>query len=336
MTTSSQDSAQPSVEIPRAMTALRFLTCGSVDDGKSTLLGRMLFDAGLVPDDQWAAVQRLSAERGLTGEFPDFSLLFDGLLDERSQGITIDVAWRYFQTERRKFIVADTPGHEQYTRNMATGASQCDLALILVDAHRGITQQTRRHAAIVHIMGIDKVLVAINKMDLVGWEESTFKTLRRNLLAFTEPLGLSEPVQIPVSALRGENVVQRSTAMPWYSGPTLLDYLETVDAGAQRADAPLRLPVQRVTRADNFRGYSGTVARGVLGAGSAVTVLPGKIQSQIASIVTFDGELDLAVAGQAVTVTLDSNVDVTRGDVIVAAGDASPTVTDRMEANIIW
>jgi len=320
----------------RTETLLRFLTCGSVDDGKSTLIGRLLFDAGLVPDDQWASVQRLSAQRHQTGAFPDFSLLLDGLLDERAQGITIDVAWRYFRTPNRKFVLADTPGHEHYTRNMATGASRSDLALILVDARKGITPQTRRHAAIVHLMGIHRVMVVVNKMDLVEWNEPVFSRVRNDFLGFATPLGVSDPGFIPVSALRGDNVVNRSAEMLWYSGPSLLEYLEAVEVQDKTAAAPMRFPVQWVARAADFRGYCGTVASGVIGVGDRVTVLPGKVQSRIASIVIFDGQVDKAIAGQAVTVTLKDNVDVTRGDVVVAADDASPVVADRLVANIVW
>ncbi len=321
---------------PQSPTLLRFLTCGSVDDGKSTLLGRLLFDAGLVPEDQWASVQRLSAQRGETGGHPDYSLLLDGLLDERAQGITIDVAWRYFQTQKRKFILADAPGHEQYTRNMATGASQCDLALVLADARRGLTLQTRRHTAIVHLMGITRIIVAINKMDLAGWDEGAFARLKSDFLEFATPLGLKEPVFIPVCALHGENVVRSSAKMPWYRGPSLLECLETVEAGAGGDPGAARFPVQWVARAGGFRGYSGTLTSGAIRTGDAVTVLPARIQSRIAAIHTFDGELDHAVAGQAVTVTLDSDVDVARGDVMVSAEDATAVVTDRLEANIVW
>jgi bifunctional enzyme CysN/CysC len=321
---------------PQAPTLLRFLTCGSVDDGKSTLLGRLLFDAGLVPEDQWASVQRLSAQRGETGGHPDYSLLLDGLLDERAQGITIDVAWRYFQTPKRKFVLADAPGHEQYTRNMATGASQCDLALVLADARRGLTLQTRRHTAIVHLMGITRIIVAINKMDLAGWDESVFLKLKSDFLEFATPLGLTEPAFIPVCALHGENVVRSSAKMPWYRGPSLLECLETVEAGAGGNHEAARFPVQWVARAGGFRGYSGTITSGALRTGDAVTVLPARIQSRIAAIHTFDGELDHAVAGQAVTVTLESDVDVARGDVLVSTADATAVVTDRLEANVVW
>ncbi len=315
---------------------LRLLTCGSVDDGKSTLIGRLLYDAGLVPEDQWASIVRLSAQRGQTGDLPDYSLLLDGLLDERAQGITIDVAWRYFQTPRRKFILGDAPGHEQYTRNMATGASQCDLALILVDSRKGILAQTRRHTAIARLLGISKIVVVINKMDLVGWDELTFINIQRDFLAFAKPLGINEPVFLPVSATRGENVVHRGENVHWFTGQPLLEYLETVEVDNRAQAAAARFPVQWVNRTGDFRGYSGTLASGTLRKGDAVTVLPSGVHSRIASIVTFDGELNQAAAGQALTLTLTDNVDVTRGDVLVRSGDSSSVVTDRFEADVVW
>jgi bifunctional enzyme CysN/CysC len=320
----------------RTRRLLRFLTCGSVDDGKSTLIGRLLYDAGLVPEDQWASIVRLSAQRGQTGDLPDYSLLLDGLLDERAQGITIDVAWRYFQTPRRKFILGDAPGHEQYTRNMATGASQCDLALILIDARKGILPQTRRHTAIVRLMGIRDIVVVVNKMDLVGWDELAFINLQRDFLAFARPLGVSEPVFVPVSAVHGDNVVNRSGRMSWYTGLPLLEYLEGVDVQREELLAPLRLPVQWVVRNGDFRGFSGTIASGTLRLDDPIASLPSGVRSRVASIVTFDGNLDEACAGQAVTVTLKDNVDVTRGDTIVSARDEAAVVTDRLEADVVW
>ena len=317
-------------------TVLRFLTCGSVDDGKSTLIGRLLFDAGLVPGDQWAVVERLSAQRGQTGNFPDFSLLLDGLLDERAQGITIDVAWRYFQTKRRKFILGDAPGHEQYTRNMATGASQCDLALILLDARKGVLPQTRRHAAIVSALGVKKIVVVVNKMDLIGWDEQVFVDLQQDTLTAVRQLGVNEAVFFPVSAMEGDNVVRRSERMPWYAGPSLLEYLESVEFEDTLDDAAMRFPVQWICRAGDFRGYAGTVAAGKVRTGDAVTVLPSGISSRVSSITTFDGVLQEARAGQAVTVTLRDNIDVTRGDTLVFAGDTTAVATDRLEAIIVW
>jgi bifunctional enzyme CysN/CysC len=307
-----------------------------VDDGKSTLIGRMLHDAGLVPEDQWGSVVKLSAQRGQTGDQPDYSLLLDGLLDERAQGITIDVAWRYFQTARRKFILGDAPGHEQYTRNMATGASQCELALILIDARKGILPQTRRHTAIVSLLGIRRIVVVVNKMDLVDWDELTFIDLQRDFLQFSKPLGVREPVFVPVSAVCGDNVVGHSAHMPWYTGVPLLEYLENVDIDAAAQEAPARLPVQWIARSGDFRGYAGTLAAGRLGVGDPVRVLPGGARSRIAAIHTFDGALEAATAGQAVTVTLTDNVDVTRGDTLAPAGDDTAVVTDRMETELVW
>lgn len=315
---------------------LRFLTCGSVDDGKSTLIGRLLHDAGLVAEDQWATVVKLSAQRGQTGDQPDYSLLLDGLLDERAQGITIDVAWRYFQTERRKFILGDAPGHEQYTRNMATAASQCQLALILVDARKGILPQTRRHAAIVSLLGIRHVVVVVNKMDLVGWDELAFIDIQRDFLAFAKPLGLAQPVFLPVSAVQGENVVHPGRNMPWYTGKTLLQHLEAVDTSAPAETRPLRYPVQWVSRAGDFRGYAGTVASGYVRKGDAIRILPSGTTSKVARIVTFDGERDEACAGEACTLTLADDIDVTRGDTLVQEADRTAVVTDRLEANVIW
>ena len=264
-----------------------------------------------------------------------FSAL-DGLLDERAQGITIDVAWRYFQTPTRKFILGDSPGHEQYTRNMATGASQCDLALILIDARKGILPQTRRHTAIVRLMGIRKVVVVVNKMDMVDWDELAFIELQKNFLAFAKPFGVSDPVFIPVSALQSDNVVHRSKRMSWYTGPSVLEYLEGVEVDGYANEAPMRFPVQWVTRAGDFRGYAGTLTSGKLETGDAVTVIPGAVQTRVAGIETLDGARQKAEAGEAVTVTLVDNVDVSRGDTLVANGDASAIVTDRVEADVVW
>lgn len=305
-----------------------------MDDGKSTLVGRLLYDAGLVPEDQWESVLKLSTRNNQTGDLPDFSLLLDGLLDERAQRITIDVAWRYFQTRQRKFILADAPGHEQYTNNMVTGASRSDLALILLDVNKGVVLQTRRHTAIVRLMGIQRVVVVVNKMDQVDWDELTFINVQREFLDFAKSFGVTEPVFVPVSALHGDNVVHRGASMPWYAGPTLLEYLETVDLGV--ANTPLRFPVQWVVRTAEFRGYSGTLASGRILRGLPVTVLPAGVSSRIASIATFDGDLEQASAGDAVTITLVDDVDVSRGDVIVAAEDSTPVVTDRLEANLVW
>src|SRR5262245_30018014 len=312
---------------------LRFLTCGSVDDGKSTLVGRLLHDAGLVPGDQWASVLRLSEQRAQTGVLPDFALLLDGLVDERTQGITIDVAWRYFQTTRRKFIMGDSPGHEQYTRNMVTAASQCDMALLLVDARKGILPQTRRHAAIAWLLGIRKIVVAVNKMDLVDWDELGFIELQRQFLEFSKPIGLASALFLPVSALHGDNVVHRSNRMPWYTGPSLLELLESTNTRDSGDTLPFRFPVQWINRAPDFRGYSGTVACGRAQRGDVITILPSGIESRIRSIVTFDGETQTAAGGDAVTLTLENDVDVARGDVIVKGGDASAVSTEQFEAD---
>jgi bifunctional enzyme CysN/CysC len=317
-------------------TVLRFLTCGSVDDGKSTLIGRLLHDAGLVPSDQWESVLRLSEQRAQTGDLPDFSLLLDGLVDERAQGITIDVAWRYFQTPRRKFVMGDSPGHEQYTRNMATAASQCDMALLLVDARKGIVPQTRRHAAIVWLLGIRKIVVVANKMDLVDWDELTFIELQRQFLEFSKLIGLAAPVFLPVSALHGDNVLQMSKRMPWYTGPSLFELLETADVPRGGDDLPFRFPVQWINRAGDFRGYSGTVASGNARPGDTISVLPSGVRTKIRSIVTFNGEEQAATTGAAVTIRLVDDVDVTRGDVLAADGDASAVSTEEFEANMVW
>jgi bifunctional enzyme CysN/CysC len=317
-------------------TLLRFLTCGSVDDGKSTLVGRLLHDAGVVPADRWTSVVNLSEQRGKTRDLPDFSLLLDALADERSQGITIDVAWRYFRTPRRQFVMADSPGHEQYTRNMVTAASQCDMALLLVDARKGTLPQTRRHAAIVWLLGIQKIVMVSNKMDLVDWGERTFTELQRQFLEFSKPMGLAAPVFIPVSALHGDNVVHKSERMPWYTGASLLDLLETADVHQPGDDLPFRFPVQWINRAGDFRGYSGTVVSGCARLGDAVNVLPSGVRSKIREIITFDGERDTAATGDAVTIALADDVDVARGDVLVAERDASAVSTDKFGANVVW
>ena len=315
---------------------LRFLTCGSVDDGKSTLIGRMLFDAGLIPQDQLAAIRRASAQRGQADDAPDLSLLMDGLLDERAQGITIDVAWRYFQTPRRKFIMGDAPGHEQYTRNMVTAASQCDAALILIDARKGVLPQTRRHAAIVALLGIEHIAVVINKMDMVDWSPAVFGEIQADFLRITRPLKLAEPTFLPVSALRGDNVVAQSKQMPWYSGRPLLALLEELELGSAATPGVARLPVQWVCRTAEFRGYAGTLSSGKLRVGDEVVVLPTKAKSRIASIVAFDRNLEEAVPGQAITVTLRDEIDVSRGDTLAPAGDRSAVATDRIEADLVW
>ena len=315
---------------------LRFITCGSVDDGKSTLIGRLLHDTKLLFDDQLAALAADSRRHGTQGERIDFALLVDGLSAEREQGITIDVAYRYFNTERRKFIVADCPGHEQYTRNMATGASTADLAVVLVDARKGLLTQTRRHSYIVSLLGIRHVLLAVNKMDLVGYDQGTFETIAAEYRLLASQLGIAQVQAIPLSALEGDNVLRRSDAMTWYDGPTLLEYLESVDTHRDARDLGFRLPVQWVMRPDqDFRGFAGTVAAGVVAPGDDVVALPSGRRSRVARIVTADGDLARATAGQAITLTLADELDISRGDVI-ASGQRPPQVADQFAAHLLW
>ncbi|QDU23808.1 sulfate adenylyltransferase subunit CysN [Urbifossiella limnaea] len=316
---------------------LRLLTCGSVDDGKSTLIGRLLHDTKMIYEDQLAAVKRDSEKVGTTGAGEiDLALLTDGLKAEREQGITIDVAYRYFSTDRRKFIIADTPGHEQYTRNMATGASTCQLAVILIDARHGVQTQTRRHSYIVSLLGIRHVVVAINKMDLVGYSREVFERIKDDYTGFVAKLGLPDITFIPMSALKGDNVASKSDTMPWYHGPALLDHLETVHIASDRNLTDLRFPVQYVIRPNlDFRGFAGTVASGILRVGDEVTALPSGKRSRVKSIVTYDGELQEAFAPQAVTVTLTDEVDVSRGDMLVHP-DNPPHVSSQVEAMVVW
>jgi bifunctional enzyme CysN/CysC len=316
---------------------LQFITCGSVDDGKSTLIGRLLYESQLLFEDHLAALEEDSKRVGTQGEELDFALLLDGLAAEREQGITIDVAHRYFSTERRKYIVADTPGHEQYTRNMVTGASTADCAVILLDARKGVLTQTRRHSYLVWLLGIHHVAVAVNKMDLVGFSQDRFAEIERDYLTFARQLGLEEVTCIPLSALRGDNVVSPSEATPWYGGPTLMQYLETVEVDQERMQAgPFRFPVQWVNRPNlDFRGFAGTIAGGSVAPGDAIVVLPSGRESTVERIVTFDGESERAVAGQAVTLVLADEIDVSRGDVIAAADAPSP-VGDQFEATVVW
>jgi bifunctional enzyme CysN/CysC len=314
---------------------LRFITCGSVDDGKSTLIGRLLFDAKRLFDDQLAALASDSRRHGTQGEALDYALLLDGLAAEREQGITIDVAYRFFDTDRRKFIVADCPGHEQYTRNMATGASTADLAVVLVDARKGLLTQTRRHSYICALLGIRHVLLAVNKMDLVGYGETAFAGIADGYRALAAELGIPQVQCIPVAALHGDNVTRASAQMPWYRGPSVLEHLESVELAADASTA-LRLPVQWVCRPDqHFRGFAGTLAAGSVAPGDAVRILPSGQTSTVARIVTADGDLDRAVAGQAITLVLNDERDVSRGDVIAAAGDAPP-VADQFQVHVLW
>ncbi len=316
---------------------LRFLTCGSVDDGKSTLIGRLLHDSHQIYEDQLAAIHTDSQKVGTTGDKPDLALLVDGLQAEREQGITIDVAYRYFSTKKRKFIIADTPGHEQYTRNMATGASTCDVAVILIDARKGVLDQTRRHSYIASLLGIRHFVVAINKMDLVDFEQARFESIKEDYLAFAQKLNRNIDIQlVPLSALEGDNVVSLSDKTPWYSGDSLLTLLEDVDFGQEREGEALRFPVQYVNRPNlDFRGFAGTVATGTIKAGDAVKVLPSGKASVVERIVTFDGDLPEAYPGQAITLTLADEIDISRGDTIVAAND-EVQLSDRVLADIVW
>ncbi|TAN53193.1 MAG: sulfate adenylyltransferase subunit CysN [Methylococcaceae bacterium] len=315
---------------------LRFLTCGSVDDGKSTLIGRLLYDSKMIYEDQLAAIEKDSVKSGTTGGGIDLALLVDGLQAEREQGITIDVAYRYFSTARRKFIIADTPGHEQYTRNMATGASTCDLAIILIDARHGVQTQTRRHSFIVSLLGIKHVLVAINKMDLVEYSESAFNRIRDDYLTIAGKLDVHDIRFIPMSALNGDNVVQLSADMPWYQGEPLLDILENIEIASDRNLSDFRFPVQYVNRPNlNFRGFSGTVASGIVHQGDTVMVLPSRKTSKVKAIVTQDGELEQAFPPQAVTLTLEDEIDVSRGDMLVHP-DSAPETGSRFLAHLVW
>ena len=325
------------LERQRHKSLLRFITCGSVDDGKSTLIGRLLYDSKLIFDDQLAALERDSKKVGTQGGDLDFALLVDGLAAEREQGITIDVAYRFFATETRKFIVADTPGHEQYTRNMVTGASTADLAVILIDARKGVLTQTRRHSFLVRLMGIRHAVLAVNKMDLVGFSKDRFEEIVDDYRAFADSIGLGDVLAIPISGLKGDNVSAVSAQMPWYSGPSLIAHLETVPIDETRLlQKPFRLPVQWVNRPNlDFRGFAGQIASGTVRTGEAVRVLPSGKTSTIARIVTADGDLAQAIAGQSVTLTLVDEIDCSRGDVI-AAGANPAEVADQFESTIVW
>jgi bifunctional enzyme CysN/CysC len=315
---------------------LRFLTAGNVDDGKSTLIGRLLYDTQLIYEDQLAAVRRDSERKGSTGGEIDLSLLMDGLKAEREQGITIDVAYRYFSTSRRKFIIADCPGHEQYTRNMATGASNCDLAIILIDARHGVQQQTRRHSFIVSLLGIKHVVVAINKMDLVGWSEEVFERIKRDYIDFATRLEMGDLRVVPLSALKGDNIVEPSTHMPWYQGETLLHLLETVHIASDRNLIDLRFPVQYVNRPNlDFRGFCGTVASGVIREGEEIMVLPSNQRSRVKALVTYEGTVPEAFPPMAITVVLEDEIDVSRGSLLVHPNNV-PRVDRTFEAMLVW
>ncbi len=318
-------------------TMLRFITCGSVDDGKSTLIGRMLYDSKMIFEDHLQALEADSKRVGTQGDQIDFALLVDGLAAEREQGITIDVAYRFFATEKRKFIVADTPGHEQYTRNMVTGASTAELAVILIDARKGVLTQTRRHSFLTHLLGIRHIVLAVNKMDLVDYSQEVYDAIVADYRAFADSIGIGDFTAIPISGFLGDNITAHSPKTPWYTGTTLMNHLETVELDQTLDQArPFRMPVQRVTRPNlNFRGFAGTIANGVVRPGDAVRVLPTNRTSTIARIVTMDGDLDQGVVGQAVTLTLADEIDCSRGDVLVL--DSSPAeAADHFECHLVW
>jgi len=315
---------------------LRFLTCGSVDDGKSTLIGRLLYDSKMIFEDQLAALEADSKRVGTQGGDIDFALLVDGLAAEREQGITIDVAYRFFSTDKRKFIVADTPGHEQYTRNMVTGASTADAAVILIDARKGVLTQSRRHSYLVSLLGIRHVVLAINKMDLVDWSQERFDEIVADYRAFAAQIGITEFTAIPMSALKGDNITEPSAKSPWYQGPALMRWLEEAPVEDDLRDKPFRMPVQWVNRPNlDFRGFSGLVASGVIRPGDKVKALPSGRESTVERIVTFSGDLPEAVAGQSVTITLQDEIDVSRGDVLAAAA-SPPAVADQFETTLVW
>jgi bifunctional enzyme CysN/CysC len=315
---------------------LRFMTCGSVDDGKSTLIGRLLYDSKMIFEDQLAALEADSLKAGTQGGDLDLALLVDGLAAEREQNITIDVAYRFFSTDRRKFIVADAPGHEQYTRNMVTAASTVDLAVVLIDARKGVLSQTRRHSYLISLLGIRKVVLAINKMDMVHFEEETFQSILEHYRDFAKQIGLADIVAIPISALHGDNITEASLNTPWYQGPTLMDHLESLQIEQELQTRPFRMPVQWVNRPNqDFRGFSGMIASGVVERGDRVTTWPSGRETQVTRIVTQDGDRDRATAGQSVTVTLDHEIDISRGDVL-AGVDVPMGVGDQFQAHLVW
>ncbi|OCC23930.1 adenylyl-sulfate kinase [Croceicoccus estronivorus] len=325
------------LEVHQHKTMLRFITCGSVDDGKSTLIGRLLYDSKMIFEDQLAALENDSKKVGTQGQQIDFALLVDGLAAEREQGITIDVAYRFFATEKRKFIVADCPGHEQYTRNMVTGASTADMAVILIDARKGVLTQTRRHSFLAHLIGIRHIVLAVNKMDLVDYDQSTFEHIVADYRAFAKQIGIEEFTAIPISGLAGDNITTRSENTPWYKGPVLIEHLETVDLGLDEgAGQPFRLPVQWVNRPNlDFRGFAGQIAAGTVKPGDAIRVIPSGKTSTVSRIVTFDGDLDEASTGQSITLTFADEIDCSRGDVICAADDPAEAA-DQFETTIVW
>ena len=315
---------------------LRFLTCGSVDDGKSTLIGRLLHDSKMIYEDQLSAIKKDSQKFNTTDEEFDLALLVDGLQSEREQGITIDVAYRYFSTDKRKFIIADTPGHEQYTRNMATGASTCDLAILMIDARHGVQTQTRRHSFIASLLGIRQVVVAVNKMDLMDFSEGVYNQIKQDFLTFSESLNIPSIKFVPISALKGDNVVERSVRSDWYHGETLMEMLESADVTSARNLSDFRLPVQYVNRPNlDFRGFCGTIAAGIVRKGDTITALPSGKSSKVKSIVTFEGEIEEAFAPMAITLTLEDEIDISRGDMIVHSND-QPEVAGALDTHIVW
>ena len=325
------------LELHQHKTLLRFITCGSVDDGKSTLIGRLLYDSKMIFEDQLATLEADSKRVGTQGQEIDFALLVDGLTAEREQGITIDVAYRFFATEKRKFIVADTPGHEQYTRNMVTGASTADLAVILIDARKGVLTQTRRHSYLAHLIGIKNLVLAVNKMDLIGYDQAKYDAIVADYRAFATSIGIGEFVAMPISGFKGDNITTKSENTPWYQGPTLMEHLETVEVDQVSDQAkPFRMPVQWVNRPNlDFRGFSGLISTGTVRKGDAVRVLPSGKTSTVSRLVTFDGDIDEAVAGQSITICLADEVDCSRGDVLAIA-DNPPEVADQFEATFVW
>ena len=327
--------AAPKDKLGRQNGLLRFMMCGSVDDGKSTLIGRLLYDSGQICDDQLEVLRADSEKFGTQGADLDLALLTDGLSAEREQGITIDVAYRYFSTAHRKFIIADTPGHEQYTRNMASGASNCDLAILLVDAREGLQVQAHRHSYISALFGIKNIVIAINKMDLVDYKQENFDRIENEFQEFSQNLGFKTLKCIPVSALKGGNIVKPPTDMPWYDGPTLLKYLENIDVARGGGSSDFRLPVQWVNRSGpDFRGFAGTIAAGSVKPGDAVVIMPSGISTRVKDIVTMDGPLKRAGIGQSITLTLDDDIDVSRGDFICGPGGAFQS--DQFQVNIVW
>lgn len=320
---------------------LRFITCGSVDDGKSTLIGRLLYDSKMIYEDQLQSIEKDSKKVGTQGDKIDLALLVDGLQSEREQGITIDVAYRFFSTEKRKFIIADTPGHTQYTRNMATGASTADLAIILIDARYGVQEQTKRHSFIVSLLGIKNILIAINKMDLVEFSESRYQEIQSDYLAFAKDLNITNPIFVPLSALNGDNVVNHSEHTPWYTGGSLMNILETIDITPKEIKQAFRFPVQYVNRPNlNFRGFAGTIASGNIQVGDQITVLPSKKTTRVASIVEpsvkQDSTIPNAFATMAVTLTTEDEIDISRGDLLVKTDEQAPDITDSIQATLVW